>query len=60
MAQIFKVIVLLGVFLLLEVPHSKGQLKISAFNIQVFGVAKMEDQNAVDIIIQVSVFNNIC
>ena len=60
MAQIFKVAVLLGVFLLLEVPNSKAELKISAFNIRVFGQAKMEDQNVVDILIQVFIFKKIC
>ena len=49
---------MLGVFVLLLVtvllPHRADGLKISAFNIQVFGVSKMEDQFVVDIIIQVS------
>ena len=33
--------------------HSKAELKISAFNIQIFGVSKMEDQFVVDLLIQV-------
>ena len=34
--------------------HSETELKISAFNIQIFGVSKMEDQFVVDLLIQVS------
>ena len=33
--------------------HSEAELKISAFNIQIFGVSKMEDQFVVDLLIQV-------
>ena len=37
----------------LMIPYNEAELKISAFNIQIFGVSKMEDQFVVDLLIQV-------
>ena len=53
MASVIKFAAFFAVALLFWPPNSRAELKLGAFNIQVFGVSKMENQDVVDILIQV-------
>ena len=53
MGAILKSTVFSIMLVTLMIPYNEAELKISAFNIQIFGVSKMEDQFVVDLLIQV-------